>query len=91
MSNRIVRFRAGTVEATAVLNDSWTADKVWDDLPITSEARTWGDEIYFRVSVEAEEEDAQEVVSMKESSVVSNQWSVRGRLKVRESTKAVST
>ncbi len=64
MSNRTVRFKAGTVEATAVLNDSSTADKVWDALPITSEASTWGDEIYFRVPIEAEEDDAQEVVSM---------------------------
>ena len=64
MSNRTVRFKAGTVEATAVLNDSSTANKVWDALPITSEASTWGDEIYFRVPIEAEEDDAQEVVSM---------------------------
>ncbi len=64
MSNRIVRFKAGGVEATAVLNDSSTADKLWDALPITSEGSTWGDEIYFRVPVEAEEDDAQEVVSM---------------------------
>ncbi len=64
MNNRIVRFKAGTVEATAVLNDSSTADKVWDALPITSAGSTWGDEIYFRVPIEAEEDDAQEVVSM---------------------------
>jgi len=64
MSNRVVRFKADTVEATAVLNDSSTADKVWDALPITSAGSTWGDEIYFRVPVEAEEDDAQEVVSM---------------------------
>ncbi len=64
MSSRIVRFKAGTVEATAVLNDSSTADKVWDALPITSAGSTWGDEIYFRVPIEAEEDDAREVVSM---------------------------
>ena len=40
------------------------ADKVWDALPIASPGSTWGDEIYFRVPVEAEEDDAQEVVSM---------------------------
>ncbi len=64
MGNRIVRFEAGTVEVTAVLNDSSTADKVWDALPITSAGSAWGDEIYFRVPIEAEEDDAQEVVSM---------------------------
>ena len=64
MSDRIVRFKAGTVEGTAVLNDSSTADKLWEALPITSAASTWGDEIYFRVPVEAEEDGAQEVVSM---------------------------
>ena len=78
MSNRIVRFRAGTVEATAVLNDSSTANKVWDALPITSEGSKWGDEIYFRVPVEAEEDDGQEVVSMKsrQSLVISGQFEV---------------
>ncbi len=64
MSNRIVRFKAGAVEATAVLNDSSTADKVWEALPITSAGSTWGDEIYFRVPIEAEEDEAQEVVNM---------------------------
>lgn len=33
-------------------------------LPISASARTWGDEIYFPIPVEAELEDGKEVVEM---------------------------
>ena len=47
---------------TALLRDTRTADLVWDALPLGSPGSTWGDEIYFRTPMQAEEEDAQEVV-----------------------------
>ena len=61
---RKIRISAADVSATAVLNDTDTAKAIWDALPIESKASTWGDEIYFGIPVQLEEEDAQEVVDM---------------------------
>ncbi len=49
MSDRRIRIRAGAVTVSATLNDSSTADGVWDALPITGQVQTWGDEIYFSI------------------------------------------
>lgn len=48
-----IRITAGGVSAEAELNDSDTARRLWDALPITGRANTWGEEIYFRIPVEA--------------------------------------
>lgn len=53
MNDRRIRIRAGAVTVSATLNDSSTADAVWDALPITGQVQTWGDEIYFSIPVEA--------------------------------------
>ncbi len=47
---------AGPVTMTAELNDSATAQQIWDALPIEGTVRTWGDEIYFEIPVYAEQE-----------------------------------
>ena len=63
MGDRRIRIRAGDVTVGAALNDSTTADAVWDALPITGRVQTWGDEIYFPIPVDAEEApDAAETV-----------------------------
>ena len=64
MTPRNVRITAGGVEVTAELYDTQTADLVWDALPITASGSTWGDEIYFRTPVSAEEQDAVPTVDM---------------------------
>ena len=65
MSDRRIRITAGEVSVTASLNDSATADLVWDALPLEASGNTWGDEIYFRIAVNASEEDgASDVVEM---------------------------
>ncbi len=64
MSDRSIRIVAGDVEVSAELNDTPTADLVWDALPITASGSTWGDEIYFRAPVQAEEMDALPTVEM---------------------------
>ena len=65
MGDRNIRISAGDVSVTAVLNDSNTADLLWDALPLEASANTWGDEIYFRIDVQADEEDgASDVVDM---------------------------
>jgi hypothetical protein len=46
----------------AELNDSETAGKVAEALPLEARTSTWGEEIYFTIPVEAEEENAVETV-----------------------------
>ena len=63
MSDRRIRIRAGAVTVSVALDDSPTADAVWNALPITGQVQTWGDEIYFPIPIEAAEaEDAQATV-----------------------------
>ena len=59
---RELRITAGDVEAVADLNDTRTADAIWDALPIKARANTWGDEIYFSIPVSIGEENGTEVV-----------------------------
>lgn len=54
MSHRIT-IAAGSVTMEAELNDSSTAQMIWEALPITGRANTWGDEIYFEIPVRAEQ------------------------------------
>ena len=46
-------IEAGSVRMEAELNDSSTAQQVWEALPIEGSANLWGDEIYFEIPVEA--------------------------------------
>jgi hypothetical protein len=39
----------------AELNDSPTAQLIWEALPMAGQANAWGDEIYFTIPVQAEE------------------------------------
>ena len=58
---RQITITAGSITASAVLNDSTTADAIWEALPITARASTWGDEIYFGIPVHLDEaNDAKE-------------------------------
>jgi hypothetical protein len=55
----------GNITLEAELNDSPTAQKVWEALPIEARANVWGDEIYFSIPVKAAEgPDAQEIVAV---------------------------
>jgi len=53
VSERRIRITAGDVTIWAGLNDTPTADLVWEELPIQASANTWGDEIYFEIPVTA--------------------------------------
>ena len=65
MGDRSISIEAGEVSVTAVLNQSRSAELLWDALPLEESANTWGDEIYFRIGMEAAEEDgASDVVEM---------------------------
>jgi hypothetical protein len=60
-------IKAGTVEVAAELNDSTTAQAIWEALPITGSANTWGEEIYFRIPVDCDlEPGAGDVVELGE-------------------------
>jgi hypothetical protein len=59
---RRITIAAETVVAFAGLNETKTADAVWNALPIEARASTWGDEIYFAIPVALGEDGAQAVV-----------------------------
>jgi uncharacterized protein len=60
-----IKINAGVVEARAVLNDSPTAQKIWEALPIEAKGSTWGEEIYFAIPVKATlEKEAKELVEV---------------------------
>ena len=61
---REIKIVAGGVEAIAELNDSKTADAIWNALPIRARGSTWGDEIYFGIPVSMGEESGKEIVDM---------------------------
>jgi len=61
---REIKIIAGGVEAIAELNDSKTADAIWNALPIRARGSTWGDEIYFGIPVSVGEENGKEIVDM---------------------------
>jgi uncharacterized protein len=64
MAERRIRITAGSVKADAVLDDSSTAQAVWDALPLAIAGETWGDEIYFGIGLSAAAEEAREVVDV---------------------------
>ena len=61
---RKIRIKVGTIEAPAELNDTRTAQAIWETLPIKGRVNLWGDEIYFSIPLSLELELGQELVSM---------------------------
>jgi hypothetical protein len=60
-----IRLSTGDVSLVGELNDSPTAQKIWDALPVEGAAKTWGEEIYFEVPVDADQApDARVVVEV---------------------------
>ena len=60
-----IRITVGEVALEAELNDTATAAKIGEALPIRTSFNTWGDEIYFSIPVDSELDDgAQEVVEI---------------------------
>lgn len=60
-----IRITVGKLSMVAELNDTSTARKIAEALPITTSFNTWGDEIYFSIPVNAALDDsAREVVQM---------------------------
>jgi hypothetical protein len=64
---KTILITAGKVSLTAELNDTPTAQAIWEALPIEGTANTWGDEIYFNIPVTVPQEpDARAEVEVGE-------------------------
>ena len=64
---RKLKMTIGGIEITAELFDTPTADAICQNLPFSSTARTWGEEVYFDTPVTSENEaDARDVVEVGE-------------------------
>jgi len=61
---RQIIIRADTLSLRAKLNDTETAKKVFDSLPITGTVNTWGEEIYITTLIKAGPENPQGVVEI---------------------------
>ncbi len=61
---RRIEIAAGEITVDAELNESQTAQAVWDELPIDGAVNTWGDEIYFSTPLALQMEKGQEVVEL---------------------------
>ena len=59
-----IYIKSGSLQLEATLNDTGLAESLWNALPISAAANTWGDEIYFGIPVDGELENAQEVVDL---------------------------
>ncbi len=60
-----ITIQIGTLALDAELNDTPTARKVAEAMPLKTAFNTWGDEIYFTIPVEAElDESAREEVEI---------------------------
>ena len=64
---RKIRILVNDLTIEAELNDSKTAQLIWEALPIEAKVNTWGEEIYFGIPVKTGiEEGARDVVSSGE-------------------------
>ena len=64
---RKLKMTIGGIEITAELFDTPTADAIYQNLPFSSTACTWGEEVYFDTPVTSENEaDARDVVEVGE-------------------------
>ncbi|MFQ5521376.1 MAG: cyclophilin-like fold protein [Candidatus Methylomirabilia bacterium] len=62
MAEQRIKITAGTVEGEALLGEGTTAKAIWEALPLSAEAETWGDEIYFPIPLRLKAENPKEVV-----------------------------
>lgn len=64
MADRRIKISAGSVEVEAFLGDGKTAKAIWEALPLSAKAETWGDEIYFSIPLNLKEEEPRDVVEL---------------------------
>lgn len=61
---RTIQIKVNSIELKAILNNSRTAQAIWEALPIAARINTWGDEVYFSIPVKLELEKAKELVEI---------------------------
>ena len=61
---RRIRISAASNEVLAELNDTRTAQAIWDSLPVKGRVNLWGQEVYFSIPVSLEPDSGQELVSL---------------------------
>lgn len=61
---RRIEIAAGEVSVRAELQETETAQAVWDGLPIEGVANTWGDEIYFSTPLALPLEAGKDIVEL---------------------------
>jgi hypothetical protein len=59
-----IRIIVGAEEIEGELNETHTAQKIWESLPIEGVVNRWGEEIYFEIPVNMGKENPKEVVSL---------------------------
>lgn len=57
-------IKLSSVEAIADLNDTMTAQAIWEALPIKGQVNLWGEEIYFSIPLSLKLEDEQKLVNI---------------------------
>ena len=53
---KIIKIITDNVSMNAELNDSPTAEAIWEALPIKANGNRWGEEIYFGIPVKIDED-----------------------------------
>ena len=58
MKKMKILFKTSKVTIEGELNDSQTAPKIYEKLPLEAKANTWGEEIYFEIPLSCKLENA---------------------------------
>ncbi|MBT3363387.1 MAG: hypothetical protein HN929_12485 [Chloroflexi bacterium] len=59
-----IKITTSNVSVHAELNDTNTAESIWQALPISGSAHLWGQEIYFIIPLKLDSEDGKETVQL---------------------------
>jgi hypothetical protein len=64
MKIKIITEATGEIIGLLTDENPVTSNAIWDTLPIEARVNTWGDEIYFSIPVNIDEENPKEIVEL---------------------------